>query len=427
LTPLFDAPQDAPTPYDGLLGWSGEWKCYLDQQNKPVPLDDIESLSPEEETVIVCPGDTLGRIAKEHYCTVKKLAAFNGIRNPSLIHPGQIIRIPPVHYSYPEEESVPDNTQCTLTLHFEDLIEKPIAGLKVKIVTALGDVYESVTDGMGKIAEFTTQAETELKILASSATGKIKEVASFTPLAGKVAAIISSPKVRVKGKSIPLKGPAGNVGNGSGKVNNVSVGRDSQGGPRIHIDHICPNNYDLMLNKNIIYWDQIIAASERSGIIPQCIAAVINAEAAKERDGVWKPTSVCINSAISTEGITVYKSSAAGMTQFLNGTWMSETFREGTYLYEQASSQGLIADVPLFDKKGQPVNNKQGEIITTRKFQIAPDIWESLQGLRKKHFITGVTPYPHRATTSLQQWLNLRFEPEYAIMAAVDYGVANLT
>ncbi|WP_330984733.1 MULTISPECIES: peptidoglycan-binding protein, partial [Enterobacterales] len=209
--------------------------------------------------------------------------------------------------------------------------------------------------------------------------------------------------------------------------NNVSVGRDSQGGPRIHIDHICPNNYDLMLNKNIIYWDQIIAASERSGIIPQCIAAVINAEAAKERDGVWKPTSVCINSAISTEGITVYKSSAAGMTQFLNGTWMSETFREGTYLYEQASSQGLIADVPLFDKKGQPVNNKQGEIITTRKFQIAPDIWESLQGLRKKHFITGVTPYPHRATTSLQQWLNLRFEPEYAIMAAVDYGVANLT
>ncbi|WP_330986320.1 MULTISPECIES: LysM domain-containing protein, partial [Enterobacterales] len=200
LTPLFDAPQDAPTPYDGLLGWSGEWKCYLDQQNKPVPLDDIESLSPEEETVIVCPGDTLGRIAKEHYCTVKKLAAFNGIRNPSLIHPGQIIRIPPVHYSYPEEESVPDNTQCTLTLHFEDLIEKPIAGLKVKIVTALGDVYESVTDGMGKIAEFTTQAETELKILASSATGKIKEVASFTPLAGKVAAIISSPKVRVKGK-----------------------------------------------------------------------------------------------------------------------------------------------------------------------------------------------------------------------------------
>jgi hypothetical protein len=44
---------------------------------------------------------------------------------------------------------------------------------------------------------------------------------------------------------------------------------------------MCPNRYDLMLGKNVIYWNQIIRASERSGIIPQSIAAVISAEAAK--------------------------------------------------------------------------------------------------------------------------------------------------
>ncbi|MBE0004859.1 hypothetical protein FOT53_07590 [Citrobacter freundii] len=35
-------------------------------------------------------------------------------------------------------------------------------------------------------------------------------------------------------------------------------------------------------------------------------------------------------------------------------------------------------------------------------------------------------PCPRRATADVQQWLNLRFKPEYAIMAAVDYGVGNL-
>lgn len=426
LTPLFEKPQDTPTLYDGLLGWSGEWKCYFDQENKPVPLDDIVSLSPDEETLIVRPGDTLGKIAQEHYCSVKKLASFNELKDPATIHPGQVIKIPPIHYAFPDAGNEAGSDRCTVEIHFEDLIEKPIAGLKVKIVSALGDVYDSVTDGLGKITELTLKTETELKIFVSSATGKIKEVVSFTPLPGKVTAIISSPKVRVKGKSIPMKGSAGEVGGSDGKINTMEKGRDPQGAPRIHINHTCPNRYDLMLNKNIIYWNQIIAASERSGIIPQCIAAVINAEAAKYPGGVWNPMSICIDSANSTEGIPVYKSSAAGMTQFLNGTWMSETFREGTWLYENALSQGLLADRPVLDKKGQELKNKKGETRYARKFQIAPDIWESLQGLKEKHIITGVTPYPRRATTSVQKWLNLRFNPEYAIMAAVDYGVANL-
>ncbi|STE15892.1 putative carnitine operon oxidoreductase [Escherichia coli] len=26
-TPFFDEPQDKPTKYDGLFGWSADWKC----------------------------------------------------------------------------------------------------------------------------------------------------------------------------------------------------------------------------------------------------------------------------------------------------------------------------------------------------------------------------------------------------------------
>ncbi|EBB0697989.1 hypothetical protein CHL39_22970 [Salmonella enterica] len=125
----------------------------------------------------------------------------------------------------------------------------------------------------------------------------------------------------------------------------------------------------IVPGKNVIYWNEIIRASERSAIIPQSIAAVIHAEAAKYRGGVWKPTSVCKDSKKSTKENTVYKSSAAGMTQFLNGTWMTETLRDGTYLYEKATEQGLVADKPLLNKKGEVVKNKKGEVVNEKNFR----------------------------------------------------------
>ncbi|EBK2214639.1 hypothetical protein YE88_23130 [Salmonella enterica subsp. enterica serovar Schwarzengrund] len=182
----------------------------------------------------------------------------------------------------------------------------------------------------------------------------------------------------------------------------------------------------IVPGKNVIYWNEIIRASERSAIIPQSIAAVIHAEAAKYRGGDWKPTSVCKDSKKSTKENTVYKSSAAGMTQFLNGTWMTETLRDGTYLYEKASEQGLVADRPLLNKNGVVVKNKKDEIVYEKKFQVSTDKWKNLKELTNGRYITGITPYPVHATAEIQQWLNLRFKPEYAIMAAVDYGVANL-
>lgn len=427
-TPFFDEPQDKPTKYDGLFGWSADWKCYLDQEDKPVPLDDIWSLSPDKRSVVVLKGDTLGKIANEYNCSVEEFTEYNNIKNPRLIYPGQVINIPQRHYTLTETDTTKkkDDNQCLLSLSFEDLIEKPLSGLKVKVTSALGEVFEFITDGLGNIDDFAVQAESEIKITVSSGMGKIKEVARFISQEGKLNAIISSPKVRVKGKSTAITGPTGNADSKSDGINKINVGRDSDGKPRVHINHTCPNNYDLMLGKNVIYWNDIIRASERSGIIPQSIAAVIHAEAAKYRGGVWKPTSVCRDSVNSTKQNTVYKSSATGMTQFLNGTWITETLKEGTYLFEKASEQGLVADKPLLNKKGEVVKNKKDEIVYEKKFQVSTDDWKNLNELKNGRYITGVTPYPDHATADVQQWLNLRFKPEYAIMAAVDYGIANL-
>lgn len=425
--PFFEKPQSNPTNYDGLLGWSSDWKCYLDPEEKPVPLDDIESLSPVQKSITVKKGDTLGQIASDYHCSVDELADYNNISKMDLIYPGQVINLPQKRYMLSEINGEKSTNECLLSFTFEDLIEKPITALKVKITTALGDVYESVTDGIGKIEDVVIKADTEINIFVSSGLGKIKEVANFITQEGKVDVLLSSPKVRVKGKSAALTGPTENIESKKKEVNTISTGRDNEGKPRLQVNHTCPNRYDLMLGKNVIYWNQIIRASERSGFIPQSIAAVISAEAAKYPGGVWKPTSVCKDSANSTEDVTVYKSSAAGMTQFLNGTWMTETLKEGTYLFEKAFEQGLVADKPVLNKRGEDIKNKKGEVINEKKFQVSPDTWKNLHELKAERYITGITPYPAHATSEVQTWLNLRFNPEYAIMAAVDYGVANLS
>lgn len=47
-----------------------------------------------ETTYTVVSGDTLSGIAARYGTTYQALAAYNGIANPNLIHPGQVIRIP---------------------------------------------------------------------------------------------------------------------------------------------------------------------------------------------------------------------------------------------------------------------------------------------------------------------------------------------
>ena len=52
-----------------------------------------EPTNPAAGTYTVKSGDTLSRIAAKYGTTVAKLAADNGIKNPNLIHVGQVITI----------------------------------------------------------------------------------------------------------------------------------------------------------------------------------------------------------------------------------------------------------------------------------------------------------------------------------------------
>jgi lysozyme len=60
---------------------------YYEQPSTPAPV------SPPEQTYTVMSGDTLSGIAANYGTTYQRLAEVNGIANPDLIYPGQVIKI----------------------------------------------------------------------------------------------------------------------------------------------------------------------------------------------------------------------------------------------------------------------------------------------------------------------------------------------
>ena len=86
------------------------------------------------------------------------------------------------------------------------------------------------------------------------------------------------------------------------------------------------------LGPNAGFRDVIHAAAERTGLPAAALAAIVDAEAGKDCDGKWNTAS------------RNPRSSAAGLGQFLAGTWQSEAERAGTWLNGVASRQGWLGD-----------------------------------------------------------------------------------
>jgi len=86
----------------------------------------------------------------------------------------------------------------------------------------------------------------------------------------------------------------------------------------------------LVLRANEVFRDAILTASDRTGIDAAALAALINAEAAKNSDGSWNPSSAAPTS------------SAVGLTQFIDTTWEFMAKRSGTLLNETARDKGFV-------------------------------------------------------------------------------------
>ena len=71
-------------------------------------------------------------------------------------------------------------------------------------------------------------------------------------------------------------------------------------------------------------------AAARTGLQPAMLASIVDAEAARRRDGSGDPTS------------RNPRSSAAGLGQVLSGTWLDEARRQGSWLNTTAQARGWL-------------------------------------------------------------------------------------
>jgi len=86
------------------------------------------------------------------------------------------------------------------------------------------------------------------------------------------------------------------------------------------------------LGANARHAATLASAAARTGIPAPALAAIVNAEAAKGNDGSWLAYS------------RNPRSSAAGIGQFLSGTWASMAETKGTWLNEVAKAHGWLGD-----------------------------------------------------------------------------------
>ena len=122
---------------------------------------------------------------------------------------------------------------------------------------------------------------------------------------------------------------------------------------------------DLSLGPNETYRPYLLEAERLTGIDAAAIAAIIDAEASKLGNGQW-------NSNSRAGG-----SSAAGLTQFLDDTWLAQAARKGTQLNLVCKAKGDVSDI--------------NEIVPGRQADL----------------------------------LALRFDPRLSILSAAEYGLFN--
>lgn len=177
----------------------------------------------------------------------------------------------------------------------------------------------------------------------------------------------------------------------------------------------CPNKDNLSLGRNNIYRAALMEGAKRLGLIPQALCALINCEAGKVKELVpklgpdGKPLKDKHGKLMQTQINKLWDpnsggadSSAAGLTQFIDNTWLSCCLMPKYYIHQKCVENGWVKQEA--DKKG------------------------------KKHWVfvladgetTTNKPFNHKGDIIIKKCLNMRFDPTWSILAAADLGRENL-
>jgi murein DD-endopeptidase MepM/ murein hydrolase activator NlpD len=395
---------------------------------------------------IVQRGDTLSKIAEKFGVDRMEIARSNGLNNQNPIRADQSLLIPAtVFYPIPTNFPPPD-LAGVLALDFRDAANRPIDGMEVSVSVA-GEVQKHTTDSVGQVPVITARRDDVVKVEVKKTTGEWKKVSEVNVKENTTQARIVSPKVKVPAEMRIHEGPiqaAKTDKPAPTEVGTVKETRSEKGNPVQVIALECPNAENLKLGPNLKYREIIVSAGKRSGFSPQSIAAIMNAEAAvlvtvdeipvlDKKTGLQKigkdgKPAVKKNTIVTGEWDALSASnlsSARGMTQFLDSSWVDQALSDGSFLNERVKKEGWLTKIQVKTVHKKIVTMKEVEAfqLANGKTVTAKPKIPLARVLSTRPYITG------RATssdTNLQKLLDLRFSPEYAINAAVDYGLQNI-
>lgn len=337
------------------------------------------------QTHVVTRGETLSGIAAANGTSVAALAQANGIADPNRIGVGQTLRMPggqPATVEKPaaqRQTSVTGPDATTRTAPTNGTPTPGEASLKAADLAASraagkasgGKCYAWVKTALqqsGAVPDY-------MPGVAAKGAGPALEQRGFTNILNQPGANIRSPYDAPKGAVLVYgaapgatdrnakyghieirtgsgfasdyasanarTGPAANGLEGRGRVLiGVYVKPDAGAATAPQTNATAPTtatapqgayaSQNLSLGANERYRDAILEASNRTGMTPQTVAAIINAETLKDANGVWQT-----NAKAGT-------STATGMTQFLSSTWVGEATRSGSVLNQEAKAAGLV-------------------------------------------------------------------------------------
>lgn len=364
---------------------------------------------------------------------------------------GDALTPPYVYSSDDDVETAADEVLAVV----RDGLDQPIQNLPVKVETPSGTVVETKTSEHGAITIPATKREGAAKISVKGVDGKFQSVCSVDLAKCGGTVVVRSPKV-----AVPLKlknhtqtviaakqntsGDAWYETNGAldkawtwlkglihdadnhppkspAKVSAAIVKQTASkaGNPlTAAVGPECPNSDNLRLGQNNIYREAILKAAKHCNMSPQAIAALIDAEAAKitirvplkHSDGRpvldkrGKPITRSIGTQWDPKSWNKDKRTgdgAAGLTQFIPGTWLAHGMSRAYYLHQLFKDRGWVREET--NKKGRKnIVFLLSDGTTTEK------------------------PLAHKGDSAVIACLNARFQPTLSIMAAADYAKYNL-
>jgi murein DD-endopeptidase MepM/ murein hydrolase activator NlpD len=297
------------------------------------------------QTHTVIAGDSLWKISRKYQIDIKELASANQIKdsNSYILPIGKVLIIPSKHVA--QSDSI-------LKTIFRGIDSKPFTPSKVKV------------EKDGKIHDFTGAAlkhldhleiwdfSKGLKIWIEDLNKKMIQVLHINevPL-GKKVLTIDSRQVLIKGQTLPKKTTvAADALNEEGmkrilqreaqKSGATADGVALVSGEPIHMAVTVNASENLRLHPaNEIYRKDIINAAKAHGFTPQTLAAIIGAEAVNLKGGKWKESS------------QAEKSSAGGLTQFIEGTWLSCIAADSRSLLAKENNIKAMKEKNILDQR----------------------------------------------------------------------------